>query len=882
MATGARRLRDHVVSALVVVLGVAASAAAFAVAETSVRHENRLLLRQDATQGSLVVGSLLGQPPQPVVDLAATIGPSGVPGPGWRTRAAAVVRASHDSALVVLRRAGGHFALVAGVGTPHRHFGNGANTAARAALRRGRSLAWEVSSGSGRRWLGEFIGSPTVTGGSVIYLERPLATGPLSLAALPGHPFSGLQAAIFAGRDSAGHLVAATTGHIPFAGAQATTVVAAGTAFGVKPVTLSTRPVPTSAEGELVLVVKPDGSLVGASAAAEPWVLLGGGVAATLVFGGLLQLANRRRRAAEALAGELMERNDALDAARAAELRIDARFAAMVRSSSDLTTVTDARGRISYQSPASLRLLGADPGVLVGTAMAALVHPDDRDGWRQALTDVAQTPGAEAVGEWRLRSAADGYVTVESRVTNLLQDPAVAGIVFNSRDVTERRRLESELRHRAFHDPLTGLANRALLAERVRQAVAHLARSDGAVGLLLLDLDNFKAVNDGRGHSVGDELLKVVGNRLRDTARAGETVARLGGDEFALLVEIDEPAGASARARQLLDTVQVPIVVANRPVEVRVSIGVVTTTDPAATAEALLRDADIAMYAAKSAGKARFAVLHPGLRDQLIDRLELENDLSRAIGTGELVIHYQTLVDIDTTIATGVEALLRWQHPRRGLLAPSTFIPIAERSGLIVPLGRWLLQRACDDARLLQRRWERPDLHLAVNVSVHQLDAPAFVDDVADALQRSGLAPQLLTLEVTESVFVADPERCAAVLRRLKAIGVHLSIDDFGTGFSSLGYLQHLPLDELKIDRSFVIAGDADTPPPLVHSIVRMADDLGLTTVAEGVETEQQLRHMRAAGCRSAQGFLFARPAGLDRLLGDASYRRAAPASRST
>ncbi|MHB8440295.1 MAG: putative bifunctional diguanylate cyclase/phosphodiesterase, partial [Acidimicrobiales bacterium] len=520
----------------------------------------------------------------------------------------------------------------------------------------------------------------------------------------------------------------------------------------------------------------------------------------------------------------------------------------------------DERGEVLYQSPASWQMLGRQADELVGTNFADWLHPEDAVSMQRTLSHLRHFPDAEETVSWRLRTSAGGYVGVESRITNLLDNAAVSGIVINSRDVSDRMRLEEELRHQAFHDPLTGLANRALFRDRVEHALSRLDRTGGAMGVLFLDLDDFKAVNDARGHGVGDELLRAVSGRLRNTVRAGDTLARLGGDEFALLVEGSDGASAAEWGARILDAFKVPFAVGGGESSVRASVGIATTGEGGTTVEELLRNADIAMYAAKNAGKGRYELFHSGLHERVVDRIHLEADLGHAVHGDELAVQYQAIVDLKSGRMTGVEALMRWHHPRRGLVMPNEFIPLAEATGLIVPMGRWLMHRACMDTRAIQEEAERFDLHLAVNISARQLDDPALVHDVESALAASGLSSNLLTLEITESVFMSDPDNSLDVLLRLKDLGVKLSIDDFGTGYSSLSYLQRLPVDELKIDRSFVGAEQGHEPGGLVETIVRLASNFGLTTVAEGIETEAQRLNMQEAGCEMAQGFLFARP----------------------
>jgi diguanylate cyclase (GGDEF)-like protein/PAS domain S-box-containing protein len=638
-------------------------------------------------------------------------------------------------------------------------------------------------------------------------------------------------------------------------------VVAGSDFLEPTPPRLSERAGSLSAPGRFVLVVWPVRHLSGSASAALPWVLLVGGLVATLLVAYLLELSERHRQRILGALHQVEERNLALDTALVIQQRTEARFSAMVRSSSDLTTVVSGEGTIRYQSPSAVLALGVDPDSLLGRDYVSLIHPEDRPLWKQALTRVETRAGAEVAAEWRLQSSDGTFVSLDTRVTNLLDDPSVSGVVLNSRDVSEHKRLEDELRHQAFHDSLTGLANRALFEDRLDNALARISRTKETLAVLFLDLDDFKAINDGRGHNIGDELLRTVSNRFAGALRAGDTLARIGGDEFAVLVEGFDDSGGVRTAERLLASLQTAILLGSTEAVVGVSIGV-ASTNGLRSAQELLRDADIAMYAAKSAGKGRIEVFNVGLHGEVVNRLQLEVDLRQALENDQMLVYYQPLVDISTHTVVGLEALMRWMHPERGIVGPTEFISIAESTGLIVTLGRWLIRHACLDSVSIRQSADRSDLQLSVNISARQLDDPLLVKCVHDALMESGLPPASLTLEITESVFISDADRSLNVLEQLRSIGVKLSIDDFGTGYSSLGYLQQLPVDELKIDRTFIVAAaDSSESRALVRTIVDLARDFGLRTVAEGIETVGQLEGARDAGCEYAQGFLFASPA---------------------
>jgi diguanylate cyclase (GGDEF)-like protein/PAS domain S-box-containing protein len=436
-------------------------------------------------------------------------------------------------------------------------------------------------------------------------------------------------------------------------------------------------------------------------------------------------------------------------------------------------------------------------------------------------------------------------------------------------DVTERNKLEDQLRHQAFHDSLTSLANRALFADRVEHALRRRAGEGASVALLLLDLDDFKTVNDSLGHSVGDELLVAIARRIESCLRPGDTAARIGGDEFVVLLEdVASEDDATLVAERLIEAVGTPVRLAGKDVVVHASCGIALGGE-VQQADDLLRNADTAMYMAKASGRGHFTVFEPSMHAAAVERLELEADLRHAVEAGEFVVHYQPTIVLSTLEAHGVEALVRWAHPRRGLVPPGEFIPVAEKIGAIADIGRYVLREACTQAQ----RWRQTiaPVSVSVNLSGHQLADPDIVTDLSTVMLETGLDPALLTLEITESILMADTALAAERLRELKALGVVLAIDDFGTGYSSLSYLRTFPVDILKIDKSFVDVVTTDIEgASLVKAIVRLAGTLQLETVAEGVELAEQVPRLRGYGCGLAQGFHFSRPgpaAEIERLL---------------
>jgi diguanylate cyclase (GGDEF)-like protein/PAS domain S-box-containing protein len=553
---------------------------------------------------------------------------------------------------------------------------------------------------------------------------------------------------------------------------------------------------------------------------------------------GLLVLGSRRRRRG-------------LDAA-------SAHFESLVRSSSDVIVVTSGEGGgLIYASPSLEETLGYSTAGLVWSER---IHPDDLPVVRAAIEAIRSTPDHSARVEFRIVHDDGRWLVMDSTVTNKLTDSGLGGFVWNARDISDRKALEDQLLRQALEDPLTGLANRVVLRDRLSRALARTARHNRAVGVLLFDLDGFKEINDAVGHAAGDEVLVEVAARMSGCIRSVDTVARLGGDEFAMVIDdlsdnviVDELIG------RVLAVLQEPVTAGGRQFRISASVGKVMclgNQDP----EEALRHADIAMYAAKAAGKAQVVTFEPVMAEQVRERLALAHDLEEAAAAGQLIVHYQPTVDLSTGEITGAEALVRWNHPTRGYLAPLTFIPLAEETGAIVSIGRWVLNAVCRQAVLWQHDPAMAVVQsVSVNVSGVQLLDPNIVNDVRDALQAAGLAPERLTLEITESVLTQDTEAVLIQLTALKALGVSLAIDDFGTGYSSLSYLRRFPIDILKIDKSF-IDSVADRGSALVKAIVNMGDSLHMTTVAEGIEHATQAAVLHELGCDIGQGYLFARP----------------------
>ena len=559
--------------------------------------------------------------------------------------------------------------------------------------------------------------------------------------------------------------------------------------------------------------------------------------------------------------------------------RSEARFSSLVQNSSDVVMVVSADSSVRYVSPSAERVLGHDPDELVGTRLTELVHQDDRAQVLQLLTTQGRDQDDPRPGltEFRIRRSDGAWVFVESSGTNLLGDPNVNGIVLNTRDIGERKAFEEQLRHQAFHDRLTDLANRALFRDRVDHALERQTRDGRPVSVLFLDLDDFKTINDTLGHALGDQVLKEVAERLKGCLRAADTAARVGGDEFGVLLE-DGGVGFEAAevAARIMAALEAPIKLGARTVSVRASIGIATARPgeegTPKSGEELTRNADVAMYMAMEAGKGRYQIFEPTMHDTALRRLELKADLQRAVDNGEFFLHYQPVIELESGAISGLEALLRWNHPERGVVPPLEFIGLAEETGLIVPIGRWVLQEACRQAVLLRARFPiDPPLHMAVNLSARQLQRPEIVAEVGEVLMETGLDPATLTLEITESVMMKDMKLTVQRLTELKELGVKLAVDDFGTGYSSLNYIQQFPVDILKVDKSFVDAFNTDPrKSALTATIIKLASDLDLRPVAEGIERADQLERLLDLHCDLGQGFYFSKPLpmeGVDELL---------------
>jgi diguanylate cyclase (GGDEF)-like protein/PAS domain S-box-containing protein len=574
----------------------------------------------------------------------------------------------------------------------------------------------------------------------------------------------------------------------------------------------------------------------------------------------------------ESLEKRVAERTEQLGAAvielRKNELMLrqsEERFRSLVRHASDIVTILDADGTIRYESPSVEQILGRRPEELVGRNIFDYLHPDDKEWALGVFRGILEKPEDSPVRvQCRFRHADGFWRYLETSGTNQLDNPSIAGVVCNSRDVTERKVLEEQLERRAFYDSLTDLPNRTLFMDRLRHALSRVERQRKTVAVLFVDLDNFKVVNDSLGHTAGDGLLVEFARRLRDRLRPEDTAARFGGDEFAVLLEdLTDTSDAVRVVERILECLRAPFLLDNdaREVFITASIGVSGCLSDEGP-EDLIRGADLAMYKAKSSGKAGYAIFDAGLDTKARERLDMESELRRAIKRGEIQVHYQPKVSLETDRIVGVEALARWKSPEGGMTFPATFIPLAEETGLIVPLGRCVLDEACRQLK----QWQEHDpenrfLTMSVNLSPKQFLHPGLSEEVRNALRKNELDPETLVLEITENTAMEDTDSTISTLEKLKGLGVKLAMDDFGKGYSSLSYLRRFPVDCVKIDRTMIEGIEEDSGDlAIVWTVIMLAHALRLEAVAEGVENAGQVRKLHALKCDAAQGYYWWEP----------------------
>lgn len=556
----------------------------------------------------------------------------------------------------------------------------------------------------------------------------------------------------------------------------------------------------------------------------------------------------------------------------------DQLFQLITENAADMIAVVDNEDRRLYNSPAYSRVLGYSPEELNKSSSFDQIHPSDRERVRRAAHK-ARTTGQTQQLDYRIKHRDGSWRILESTASPIRNaDQEIQGLVIVNRDITERKRAEEALEHSAFYDGLTDLPNRTLFTDRLQHAVNRALRhSDFKFAVLFVDIDEFKVLNDSLGHSAGDELLIQLAKRLkanfRDTdtlARSAEAgsqasqngVARLGGDEFTVLLEdVFDPSDAVRVAERIQSKLSAPFEIKQQQIVISSSVGIALSSNAYSGAEELLRDAEIAMYRAKRAGKARCQLFDPAMHSSALQRLKLETELRRGLENGELLVYYQPIISLANGRISGFEALSRWRRPE-GLVPPADFIPIADETGLILPMNRALLKEACLQLKAWQTQFTfAPGLTMSVNLAPKQFSNPELVNEIAAILQQTGIAPSTLNFEIMETIAMGDADRALLVLSELKSLGVQLSIDDFGTGYSSLSRLPRLPVDALKIDRSFISSMITDRENrEIVRTIITLAHSVGLKVVAEGTETEDQIASLKQLGCEMAQGYFYSQP----------------------
>jgi diguanylate cyclase (GGDEF)-like protein/PAS domain S-box-containing protein len=536
----------------------------------------------------------------------------------------------------------------------------------------------------------------------------------------------------------------------------------------------------------------------------------------------------------------------------------ESRFRSVVQNLSDVITILDAEYKITYTSPSAKCLFEYEKHNVYGNRLSSFCHPEDQNKLSKFLLEINDKQDLSV--EWRIKRNETDWNYVESVGTDLLDDENVNGIVITTRNINERKILESKLTHQAFHDSLTGLANRVLFRDRVEHGLLRAKRQKSQIAVLFLDLDNFKIINDTLGHAVGDELLSVIAQNLKNSVREIDTVARLGGDEFAILLEETiQPDDSILVAKRILDSVQRVFILEKKEVLVGISIGIAVSDDVTENADELLRNADVAMYIAKENGKSRYAMFETEVHNLLLSKIELEADLHKAVKNNEFLLLYQPILNLETKQIRGVEALIRWNHPTRGIISPMDFIPLAETTGLIIPIGHWVIEQAC--SQLSKLSVADKDFSVTINISGKQLQHPDFVSETIEVIKNSGVNPYHVILEITESQMIHNMNATHKRLCELKSFGIRLALDDFGTGYSSLNCLHQFPIDILKIDKSFVDGiSDGTETAAVAKTIIALSEALKLKTIAEGIETVDQVETLLRFGCKYGQGFYFDKP----------------------
>jgi diguanylate cyclase (GGDEF)-like protein/PAS domain S-box-containing protein len=557
---------------------------------------------------------------------------------------------------------------------------------------------------------------------------------------------------------------------------------------------------------------------------------------------------------------------------RKAEQELDNRvrfYTFLINNSSDMITVINREGTIVFESPALQSVLGLQASEVVGAAFMRLIHDEDWDAVQRTIDETP--PGKTSISfEFRRRNRQGEWICLEGLATNLLKDKAIQGIIINARNIDERKKFESERKEHLFRDPLTGLANRTRLLDRLSQSIDHCRREpEFQFALILVNLDRFKAINKTLGWELGDKFLLLVARMLKTEYREIDTIARIGSDEFGLLINGFQDARAPIRAAERLkEKIGRTLVLEGMEIPFSASMGIVYGSGRCSGPEHLISDAATAMYQAKADPTADYCIFHSKMHMQTLNLLQMENDLRKALDRRELVLHYQPILDLFSRRIVSLEALIRWRHPRKGLIYPDQFIPLAEETGLILPIGRYVLEQACREILSLNRRLPSACM-LSVNLSARQLADPNLFAYITSLLDRLGFPSRLLQLEMTESALLRREEKTAAVFGKFKEAGLKLAIDDFGTGYSSLKYLHDFPFDTLKIDRSFIgsLNGKVNKNEKIIQSIMTLASNLDMQVIAEGIESQCHLKRIKTLACRYGQGFYFAGPMPIDELI---------------
>ena len=853
-------------AAALVASGLVGAGFSFAAIGRTVANEEEQLLQNRTTSVNTVLTTVLTQVSSPLTSAAAAVATQG---PDGLAAAEKLAAPEGIHTLVLLEPASGGTHVAARLGTVKVTSAGvgGTPSAALASAQSSDSVRYVGVSGSTQaRTVGLAVGLPAPRKGWTLYAELTLPPLSQIVSSPQIQAFPDIDFALYVGsQPTDDSLILATTANLPLRGTRGTDVPSQG--VDEAQLVASSEAVTSSAgPGDLLVVVAARAPLAGPITDLLPWVVAGTILLTAVLFAVVVEAALRRRDQAVRDSRRLAEANTELESALAAVEEAEKNFRRLFDDHPNPMWVYDAEtlqflavnhaavARYGYSRVEflAMRIVDIRPAEDVPLVMGVIGQ---------------KSPTMLHTGPWRHRLKDGRVIWVE--ITSHEQEFAGRRARLTlARDVTDRVGLEEQLRHQAFHDPLTNLPNRALLSDRLDHAIARARRQSERCAVLLLDLDDFKGINDSRGHGAGDALLVEVAYRVVAALRESDTAARLGGDEFAVLIEDAEDIGAViAAAERLIDELSLPYEIEGHRIHTSVSIGIALGEGDSVSTIDLLRNADIAMYAAKAGGKNRWEIYERSRHFGVSDGLALQNELPRAILEGELAVVYQPQFDLRTRTIVGVEALVRWNHPERGLVTPDVFIPLAERTSLINQIDEWVLETSCRQVQ----RWKEaglPPLRVAVNVSGRFLeDDDRLVTAVARTLETTGIRPSDVEIELTESVAVAQHERALAILRRLRQLRVQVAIDDFGTGYSAFARLRSFPPDRIKIDREFISGVDHDpNDAALVSAMIAMGHGIGLSVLAEGVETEAELEFLAAQGCDEVQGYLISRPLSVEAL----------------